>query len=163
MAKEKVQITPQFEVAPDREEIAQANTTINDDVAQYIASHEAGVSRVVGRATMMDPSFRAKGIDYTAGGKLEVRWVLKQETNMSRATARGWVLPENVSPRLRNQEHDGLLLMVRLREQGDNYRKFYEQEAQRFESNAFSVKDNEKKGFSEVSMVKAQTRRGSEV
>lgn len=151
-------LEPQVETAPDREIVLSDNDAILNDTTKYLKSHETRVERVAGRPTMLDPGYKYRGIDYRVGGLLDVRWVRNDDVHLSKAQARHWVFPETISPRLRNQTNNELVLMVRLAEQSANQKKYLESEAQNYERKDFNNMEGLPAGFSEFSVSRPTKR-----
>lgn len=151
-------LAPQVETAPDVEVVLNENDAIFADATKYLKSHEVKIEKVAGRPSMFDPSYKYRGIDYRAGGLLDVRWVRNDDAHMNKAKARHWVLPETISPRLRNQTNNELVLMVRLAEQSANQKKYLESEAQNYERKDFNNMEGLPAGFTEFSVTRPTKR-----
>lgn len=152
-------VTPPLE--PQKyEETDQAglNAQIAQDLRETLKSRPVRVEKVVGRASMLDPSFHNKGVDYRVGGALDNHWVRNDESHLSKARAKGWVFPETISPRLKNLTHNELVLMVRLQEQSDNNEKYLEAEARNFERKDFDKTPGIGDGLSEFSVTRPSKR-----
>lgn len=148
-------LTPQvFEVEDKRD----VNEAVAEDLRDLLKSRTVKVSQVVGKGAMLDPSYHNKGVDYRAGGLLDVRWVRDDESHRTIAEARDWVLPESISPRLKNIRHNELILMVRLAEQSANRDKFVEQESRNFERQDFDKTPNVQAGLSEFNVTRPTKR-----
>lgn len=94
-------------VAPD------INEQIRKDAATKIKSRFLSVDSVSGRAAMFDTNTYAPGLDYTAGGLLERRWVNTNEANIMSKRMKKFVLPSEVSSHLKDISHGNMTLMVR--------------------------------------------------
>lgn len=155
----QVPLQPQVVDAPDAVEVADDNDSILQDAAKYLKSHAVKVEKAVGRGSMLDPNFQIRGIDYRVGGLLDVRWVRNTDANISKAKANKWVFPETISPRLKNQTLNELVLMVRLQEQSNNQVKYFESEAQNYERKEFyKMQGGTPDGFSEFSVTRPTQR-----
>lgn len=119
------------------EDKSDINQEIAKDLKGKLKSKAMKVTEVTGRAHMMDPNFRQNGIDYSVGGLLDRHWIRNTPSNIEHATSNQWVFPETISPRLKNQTHNELVLMVRLKEQSDNRAKYIESVARGYEKSTF--------------------------
>lgn len=154
----QAKLEPQVDTAPDAEVVLSENDAILKDATKYLKSHEVKIEKVAGRPSMFDPSYKYRGIDYRVGGLLDVRWVRNDDAHLSKAQARHWVFPETISPRLRNQTNNELVLMVRLAEQSKNQEKYLESEAQNYERKDFNNMENLPAGFTEFSVTRPTKR-----
>jgi hypothetical protein len=110
-----------------------SDLTIEDEVAEAIKTKFTAPDLTIGKNHFMDPKTHT-GLDYTAGGRLHCRWVNNQPQNVLRHKQKGFVLPEEVSARLKNVEHGSLILMVRPKEYEAQHQTNVELENRKWES-----------------------------
>lgn len=103
-------------------EAADINAQIAAEVAQRIKSRSFRESATVGKAGLFDVSKYSNGLDYTVGGLLELRWCSDSALNVANKRMKGFMFPEEASPRLKNINQNGLVLMVRTKEAADSHR-----------------------------------------
>jgi hypothetical protein len=104
------------------QEAADINALILADVQARIKSRSFKTTATVGKAGLFDVTKYANGTDYTVGGLLTIRWCSEDPQNVANKRMKGFMFPEEVSPRLKNITQNGLVLMVRTKEAANAHR-----------------------------------------
>lgn len=113
MAKPTNNSNPQVvDMSAEVEPPVPADLSLNDEVKQAIKTRFMKPDLTVGKAHMLDPRTHFN-VDYTAGGQLHTRWVINNDAEIQRKAAKGFVMPETISPRLKNIRQGNMVLMVR--------------------------------------------------
>lgn len=115
---------PQVVQAPtaSQMEAEDINRKIAAEFEQKVKSRSFSDAVTVGKAGLFDISKYSNGLDYTVGGKLEIRWCTKNDVNVANKRQKGFMLPEEVSGHLRNVEQNGMVLMVRTKAAAQDHR-----------------------------------------
>lgn len=138
MAKPTNSNNPQVDMNADTEAPLPSDLNLNDEVAKAIKSRFLKPDLTVGKAHMLDPRSH-HNIDYTAGGQLHTRWVVNTDIEIQKKSAKGFVLPETISPRLKNIRQGNLILMVRPAEYNAQHQENVEKLNRKWEADS-SVK-----------------------
>ena len=96
-----------------KEQSVDINAEIRKHAEQKIKSRYLSVDSVTGRAAMFDTNTYAPGLDYTADGLLERRWVNTNDANIMSKRMKKFVMPSEVSSHLKDITHGNMTLMVR--------------------------------------------------
>ncbi len=86
--------------------------SLEAEVAEAIKTRFVMPDLTVGKAYLLNPESH-NGVAYTAGGQLSPRWVKNDGPTVAQKQAKGFVFPEEISPRLKNITVGALVLMVR--------------------------------------------------
>lgn len=118
-------------------EAEQINAQIAEDFDAKVKSRSFNDAVTVGKAGLFDINKYSNGLDYTVGGKLDVRWCADNELNIANKRQKGFMLPSEVSGLLQNIRQNGLVLMVRTKQAADLHRAQIEALSQNLDGQEF--------------------------
>lgn len=141
--------------------LAPADIDLNDEVAKAIKTRFVRPDLTVGKAHLLDPRAH-HDIDYTAGGQLHMRWVINSDVELQKKGNKGFVLPEAISPRLKNIKQGNLILMVRPADYDQQHQHNVERLNRQWEANAAvekQKKNSNNKGIGEYDVTPQAAKR----
>jgi len=106
--------------------------TLRESIAEKIKSRSSMPVILDGRANRFDLR-RYGNHDYTAGGQLQPRFVVKSDERIQQCIAEGYDFPKQWDSRLPNLEVSGLVLMLRSNDHAHEVRNFHLETAEQLD------------------------------
>lgn len=121
--------------------------SLADRVAEKTKSRSFNPTFVDGKAQLFN--IKNYGVDYTAGGQLQARWVANDDARISIMKAQGYEFPDEWDSELPRKSFGGLTLMLREQKAAEHHRNTVESLARQQDAKRAAIPDQYNKPWNQ--------------